>query len=96
MKQKIIEILGTPYKVNFKSLEDCSGLTDFKNKEISIDTEVWNAEKTILHELIHAFLYESGLHNNSDWAINEECIDWFAIQFDKILKVREEILKEHL
>ena len=37
------------------------------------------------HELIHAFLHESGLDVNS-WASNEEMVDWIAIQFPKMLK----------
>lgn len=37
------------------------------------------------HELIHAFLFESGLECCS-WANNEEIVDWFAIQFPKIAK----------
>ena len=46
-------------------------------------------KKTLRHELVHAFLYESGLFNNtnSDWAKNEEVVDWIAIQFEKMLKV---------
>lgn len=36
------------------------------------------------HELIHAFLYECGLNDSSDWARNEELIDWLAIQLPKI------------
>lgn len=35
------------------------------------------------HELIHAFLHESGLDANS-WANNEEMVDWIAIQFPKL------------
>lgn len=35
------------------------------------------------HELIHAFLYESGLDSCS-WADNEEIVDWLAIQWHKI------------
>ena len=38
------------------------------------------------HELIHAFLFESGLDCCS-WANNEEMVDFFAIQFPKLLKV---------
>ena len=50
----------------------------------------------IRHEIIHAFLYESGLdsesHSNSNsWATDEEIIDWFAIQFPKIKKVYEKL-----
>ena len=43
------------------------------------------------HEIIHAFLYESGLEICSDWAQNEEMIDWIAIQFPKIQKVFVEL-----
>lgn len=43
------------------------------------------------HEVIHAFLFESGLWGSSNgvdcWALNEEMIDWFAIQWPKIRKV---------
>ena len=46
---------------------------------------------TIRHEVIHAFLYESGLWGNSlgagSWAMNEEMVDWVAHQFPKILDV---------
>ena len=46
----------------------------------------------VRHEIIHAFLYESGLYSNSSlfehgWAENEEMIDWFAIQSPKIFKI---------
>lgn len=46
---------------------------------------------TLRHELIHAFLNESGLQWNSfapekAWAKNEEMVDWFAIQMPKLLK----------
>lgn len=37
------------------------------------------------HEIIHAFLHESGLDTCS-WAANEEMVDWIAIQFPKMLK----------
>lgn len=45
---------------------------------------------TLRHELIHAFLSESGLSYNSfsaekAWARNEEMVDWFAIQMPKLL-----------
>ena len=48
-------------------------------------------KKVARHEIIHAFLYESGLSHNSEWANNEEMIDWIAIQFSKMLKAFEEI-----
>lgn len=42
------------------------------------------ALKVLRHEIIHAFFIESGLADNCDYAINEELIDWIAIQFPKI------------
>lgn len=44
---------------------------------------------TLRHEIVHAFLYESGLAESalsyeSAWAINEEMIDWVARQGTKI------------
>lgn len=78
-------------------LKDNSGYTDITTKQIYI-LKYKNTEdtfksldvlykKTLRHELIHAFLYESGLFNNSngDWAKNEEVVDWIAIQFEKLL-----------
>ena len=52
--------------------------------------------KILRHEIIHAFLNESGLMGSAlkcdcAWSKNEETIDWFAIQSPKIYKVFEEI-----
>lgn len=49
-------------------------------------------EKAILrHEIIHAFLDQSGLKESSSsvesWARNEEMVDWFSIQSPKIFEV---------
>lgn len=84
-------------------LKDNSGYTDITTKQIYI-LEYKNTEdtfkdldvlykKTLRHELIHAFLYESGLFNNSngDWAKNEEVVDWIAIQFEKLLATFKEV-----
>lgn len=59
------------------------------------DTIATRERETIRHELIHAFLNESGLSWNSfaaekAWAKNEEMVDWFAIQSPKILKAFKE------
>lgn len=53
-------------------------------------------KETLRHELIHAFLNESGLQHNSHipemaWAKNEEMVDWFAIQIPKIIKAFKEV-----
>ena len=88
-------------------LKENWGFTDFHTKEIflrdDIENETENScknlidfkKKVLRHEIIHAFLYESGLRENSyksySWAENEEMVDWFAIQFPKILKVYKEL-----
>lgn len=43
----------------------------------------------IRHELIHAFLLETGLNENSHkrWAINEEMVEYFATNIPKMNKV---------
>lgn len=51
---------------------------------------------TLRHEIVHAFLNESGLQESSvqprgGWSQNEEMVDWIAIQFHKILKAFESV-----
>lgn len=46
-------------------------------------------KRTLRHEIVHAFLNESGLCDNSfsadmPWARSEEMVDWIAIQGQKI------------
>lgn len=48
-------------------------------------------KKNVRHEIIHAFLFESGLAENSEWAQNEEMVDWFAKQFHKLDKAFREV-----
>ena len=47
------------------------------------------------HEIIHAYLEESGLSANSKmisaWAQNEEMVDWLAIQSPKIFATFQEV-----
>lgn len=48
-------------------------------------------KETLRHEIIHAFLYESGMNESSHicelaWSRNEEMVDFFAIQGPKIVK----------
>ena len=91
-------------KAENPKLENAWGFCEQYSKEIVIDTfdeekknvmVVDNFEefekKVMRHEIIHAFLGESGLKSNSDWAENEEMVDWFAIQAPKIFKVFKEL-----
>lgn len=64
--------------------------------EVDAKKDLQTYKKCVLrHEITHAFLNESGLANNShpskSWAINEEMVDWFAIQSPKIFKVFQEL-----
>lgn len=80
-------------------LEDADGYVDFYNKKIVIcNLDDWTnttpkaiaerMKETLRHEIIHAFLFESGLSTCSGytdhWAKNEEMVDWIAIQGSKI------------
>ena len=53
-------------------------------------------KQTLRHEIVHAFLNESGLSDNASvpqcgWAKHEEIVDWFAIQSPKIYKVFKKV-----
>ena len=68
-------------------------IRDFRT-ETDEETAVRYMKESLRHEIIHAFFYESGLWNNSSGAENcsmdEQTIDWFAIQSPKIFKVYKE------
>lgn len=62
---------------------------------MSEDEQKLQTKRTLRHEIIHAFLNESGLQGDSSvpecgWARNEEMVDWIAIQFPKMIKAFEE------
>lgn len=53
------------------------------------------AKETLRHEIVHAFLNESGLAESSNecsaWARNEEMVDWFSLQGPKIYRAWKEV-----
>ena len=90
-------------KVKDLHLENCDGYCDHTTKTIVIDTfKIYEGQpgtlenldayekKVIRHELVHAFLFESGLSACS-WAKDEEIVDWIAAQFPKMMKVFKEV-----
>ena len=108
-ESRTINVLGTDIKIVFREekndpqLEDLSGYFDSseslivvkipeKDKNSLGNLENWQ-KKVMRHEIIHAFLYESGLDWSAApvdcWATNEEMVDWFAIQSPKIFKLFE-------
>lgn len=92
----------------YPNLTNVDGYTDLSIREIVVDdmeaskgqigskVDLESYQKQVVrHEIIHAFLLESGLDSNSNsadsWAVNEEMVDWFAIQSPKIFKVFNEL-----
>lgn len=99
-----VDVLGTKYeiiesdRISDNNLDNNDGYCDFSTKKIVIDTfkntpgSMEDLEKyrrqVIRHELVHAFLFESGL-DASSWGKNEEIVDWIAIQFLKLFDAFE-------
>lgn len=84
-------------------LKDYDGYCDWTTKEIVVekdydgtlhDMSVY-ARKVLRHEIVHAFFLESGLNESSGhteaWAMNEEMVDWFARQGQKIYNAWREV-----
>lgn len=88
--------------------DNCTGYCNMHEKQIvvcnlktwpgmekeSIDTITSSEKETCRHEIVHAFLFESGLDESSNgvdsWATNEEMVDWFAKQGIKIFMAWKE------
>lgn len=68
-----------------------SSLDEAKTDVMCVDNLPEFEKKVLRHEVIHAFLGESGLRGCSDWAENEEMVDFFAIQIPKIAKAFEQL-----
>ena len=101
-----VDVLGTIYSIEKSNklddlrLENLAGYCDTSTNQIVIDTfkcdnlskaDLGKYEREVIrHELIHAFLNESGLSDCS-WGCNEEIVDWIALMFPKMLKVFQEL-----
>jgi hypothetical protein len=100
---KKINVLGTEYTVEYEDLkgEGIDGFCDFTSRRIVIRSDNENGlenfeanqKKQLRHEIIHAFLSESGLQANFEhcnrFGHEETMVDWIAIQFPKLLKAFE-------
>lgn len=96
-------ILGTPWRVmvlqdptytEWKGRCSCTGsrIIQFNLQTISsakVENTFVDLERVIRHELIHAYVYESGIEDYSggtpNWSENEATVDWFAYQMPKIM-----------
>ena len=105
---KKVHILGSEWTIKEQYenenplLSDCDGYCDWSTKTIVIvdmsdgtleDVEV-HYRKVLRHEIVHAFLFESGLAECSGevdcWAKNETMVDWIAWQGVKIYEAWQE------
>lgn len=100
-----VNILGTEYTIIHETFgnDDVDGYCDYTAKEIHLRSDNYNnlgdfehlMNKQARHEIIHAFMAESGLQSNwehtTQWGHDELTVDWFAIQFPKMQKVYEEL-----
>ena len=102
-------VLGTPYTLEIRSvaedamLRTCDGYCDKTSKllvvtapeaECELDDFSVYQRKVIRHEVIHAYLFESGLHENMSHAAaghDEQMVDWFAAQYPKIAATYREL-----
>ncbi len=97
-----LNILGTEYIVITKDLKDSDGKCDTLRKRILIHTMAEYTKKqrpirrkqVLRHEIVHAFLAESGLQADTfeagAWATNEEMVDWIARQGPKLFQAFRE------
>lgn len=101
MKQ--VNILGTSYtvksesEVNNPKLKECDGycddtlklcvVADFVPDTMSKGNLEEYQKKVIRHEIIHAFLFESGM---AEMSADESFVDWIAYQFPKLHQAFQE------
>lgn len=106
MEDKKIDILGSEWTIKRQSeaenhlLATKAGYCDWTTRTIVVECGVdidgsygdmdKYYRKVLRHEIVHAFLFESGLYENSIavdyWAMNEEMVEWIARQGLKLYK----------
>ena len=83
---RIISILGELWKINY----NVDAQTNPHERIINISDDIAegaDVKRIIRHEIIHAFMFESGLGFNFEhkpFGQDETMIDWFAMQYPKI------------
>lgn len=103
-----INILGSEWSIEHRNvnadplLTERSGYTDpsinlivIANRRNEDDVHNFEAvqQQTLRHEIVHAFLFESGLgmsFTHPEYGHDETVVDWIALQFPKLQKAFEE------
>lgn len=100
-----VAVLGTSYKIYKSKREydpdlaECDGYCDktvkknrsrgLGQKNSDLGDIKAHMKKVLRHEIVHAFMFESGLAENWEhkgYGQEETVVDWFAIQGPKIYK----------
>nr|DAG65381.1 MAG TPA: peptidase [Caudoviricetes sp.] len=106
-----INILGTEYTAELidenkdVKFKEADGYVDpsvhlirvalFEPTSTTVSNIVVYLKNVMRHEIIHAYLFESGLaecsHMAENWATNEEMVDFIARQFPKMKRTMESL-----
>ena len=108
----VVNVLGTEYRIYLDVPEseddilgECAGYCDKTSHRIAVcareeganlDDDAQYRKQVLRHEIIHAFLFESGLGADSVWHVAgqehpEQTVDWLARQVPKILNAYQEV-----
>lgn len=87
--QKLEKVMG--YCEQYSKKIVVGDFEDVKKDPMCVENLEELQKKVLRHEIIHAFFGESGLRSCSEYAEDEELVDWIAIQFPKILKAFNEV-----
>lgn len=99
-----INVLGREWKVlvikpeEDERLSDCDGFTDWtalqivigdRREESTLEYPLGYLFKVLRHEIVHAFMFESGLGENWEHSSGQDemIVDWIAMQIHKIENV---------
>lgn len=103
MDKQTISVLGTEYTIQHDLQSEMSdgdcGFYDKKirirplenmldSEESTIEERELRKQEVVRHEVIHAFLFESG---RSEWARDEDLVDFLAIQSPKLFDIFQEL-----
>ena len=107
----VINVLGTPYNVYYgvmpsddHYLDNCDGYFDKTVKRLVVVGKIpeneladWEdyRKQCMRHEIVHAFMHESGIDANCKFDVAgeshpEHLVAWIAIQFPKMYKAFQE------
>lgn len=95
MKRQI-KICGATYKIrkaseqDEKELRNSYGYCDFEKKDIVLNNGngKYQNDKTLRHEIAHAFFFECGL---LEYGLDETLIDFLAMQLPKLFDICKQL-----